>query len=388
MKLEELRKRVDLIDGEIIKLLGARMELALRTGKHKENVVDPKREESVFVNVKKHSVGLVRSEFSEGLFKEIVSESKKLQDKHPVLVAFQGEHGAFGEMAIRAFLPSAVPISCREFEDVFKGVESGSFDFGMVPVENSIEGAVTSVNDLLVETSLQIVGEVRVPVHHCLLTLPETDYREIKVAYSHPQALSQCRGFLQRNNLEARPFYDTAGAAMMLAEDRPRAAAAIASRLCAELYGLEILKENVEDHKSNSTRFIVLSRKDGEKGSGDMGAQKESANSREDEGKTSLRAQGAALGKKGDKCSIIFSTEHKAGALFSMLKVFSDASLNLTRIESRPIKSDPGKYAFLLDFVGSDKDAKAAAVLSQVEKMAQFYKYLGCYPSWKQEEKL
>jgi len=364
MKLEELRKRVDLIDGEIVKLLGARMELALRTGKHKEGVSDPKREENVFANVKKHSIGLVRPEFSESLFREIISESKKTQDRHPVLVAFQGEHGAFGEMAIRAFLPSAVPISCHEFEDVFSGVESGSFDFGMVPVENSIEGAVTQVNDLLVETGLKIIGEVRVPVHHCLLTLPETDYREIKVAYSHPQALSQCRGFLQRNKLEGRPFYDTAGAAMMLAEDRPRAAAAIASRLCAELYGLEILKENVEDHKSNSTRFLVLSRKDEGDGNG----------------------QGA-VGKKGDKCSIIFSTEHKAGALFSILKVFSDANLNLTRIESRPIKSDPGKYAFLLDFEGSDKDARAAAVLSQVEKMAQFYKYLGCYESWKQEAK-
>ena len=379
MKLEELRKRVDLIDGEIVKLLGVRMELALRTGKHKDGTADPKREESVFSNVKKHSVGLVRPEFSEALFKEIISESKKTQDKHPVLVAFQGEHGAFGEMAIRAFLPSAVPISCHEFEDVFTGVENGSFDFGMVPVENSIEGAVTQVNDLLVETGLRIVGEVRVPVHHCLLTLPEADYREIKVAYSHPQALSQCRGFLQRNKLEARPFYDTAGAAMMLSEDRPRAAAAIASKLCAELYGLEILKENVEDHKSNSTRFLVLSRKDEEK----AGAQKDSANPRKGEGE----GNASPSGKKGDKCSIIFSTEHKAGALFSVLKVFSDASLNLTRIESRPIKSDPGKYAFLLDFEGSDQDAAVSAALSQVEKIAQFYKYLGCYPSWKQEAK-
>ncbi|MCX6771425.1 MAG: prephenate dehydratase [Candidatus Micrarchaeota archaeon] len=377
MKLEELRKRVDLIDSEIVKLLGARMELALRTGKHKDGVSDPKREENVFANVKKCSVGLVRPEFSGGLFKEIISESKKIQDQHPVLVAFQGEHGAFGEMAIRAFLPPAVPISCREFEDVFTGVENGSFDFGMVPVENSIEGAVTRVNDLLVESSLRIVGEVRVPVHHCLLALPEADYREIKVAYSHPQALSQCRGFLQRNKLEARPFYDTAGAAMMLAEDRPRAAAAIASRLCAELYGLEILKENVEDHKSNSTRFLVLSRKEEEK---------EGANTREGAGKSDSRGQGVS-GRKGGMCSIIFSTDHKAGALFSVLKVFSDASLNLTRIESRPIKSDPGKYAFFLDFEGFDQDAKVAAALSQVEKMAVFYKYLGCYPSWKQEAK-
>ena len=384
MKLEELRKRVDLIDGEIVKLLGARMELALRTGKHKDGVADPKREESVLANVKKHSVGLVGQKFSEGLFKEIISESRKLQEGHPVLVAFQGEHGAFGEMAIRAFLPSAVPISCREFDDVFTGVENGSFDFGMVPVENSIEGAVTQVNDLLVETGLRIVGEVRVPVHHCLLALPDADYREIKVAYSHPQALSQCRGFLQRNKLEARPFYDTAGAAMMLSEDRPRAASAIASRLCAELYGLEILKENVEDHKSNSTRFLVLSRKEEEK----AGGQKDGASARrgEGDGKAAFSGKGAS-GGKGDKCSIIFSTEHKAGALFSILKVFSDAGLNLTRIESRPIKSDPGKYAFLLDFEGDDHDAKVAAALSQVEKMASFCKYLGCYPSWKQEAK-
>ena len=208
------------------------------------------------------------------------------------------------------------------------------------------------MNDLLVETKLRIVGEVRMPVHHCLLALPESDYREIKVAYSHPQALSQCRGFIQRNKLEARPFYDTAGAAKMLSEDRPRASAAIASRLCAELYGLEILKENIEDHESNSTRFVVLSR----------------------EGAKDAKATG-----KGNKCSIIFSTEHKAGALFCVLKAFSDASINLTRIESRPIKSDPGKYAFLLDFEGSEQDSKVATALKEVEKASSFYKYLGCY---------
>ncbi|HQT44523.1 MAG TPA: prephenate dehydratase, partial [Candidatus Micrarchaeota archaeon] len=236
--------------------------------------------------------------------------------------------------------------------DVFSAVEKGQLDFGIVPVENSIEGAVNQVNDLLVETSLQIVGEVRIPVHHCLLALPETDYRDIKVVYSHPQALAQCRGFITRNKLEPRPFYDTAGAAMMLSNERPKAAAAIASRLSAELYGLEVLKENIEDHDSNSTRFLVLAKKKSE--------------------------------KKGNKCSIIFSTTHKAGSLFGVLKIFSDAGINLTRIESRPIRDETKKFAFLLDFTGSDSDPKIAAVLEKVKENAPMYKFLGCYDEAKE----
>ena len=191
---------------------------------------------------------------------------------------------------------------------------------------------------------------MKVPVHHCLLALPETDYRDIKVVYSHPQALAQCRGVIARNKLEPRPYYDTAGAAMMLANERPKAAAAIASRLCAGIYGLEILKDSIEDHESNNTRFIVL-------------------------------AKGGAApdGAKGDKCSIIFSTAHKAGALYGVLKIFSDAGVNLTRIESRPIRKDPGNFAFLLDFQGSESDGKVAEMLSKVEKEARMYKFLGCY---------
>jgi prephenate dehydratase/chorismate mutase/prephenate dehydratase len=289
---------------------------------------------------------LVRPEFSEKLFAEIIEESKNLQGKNLRLAAFQGEHGAYGEMAVRSFDAQVVPISCREFADVFAGVEKDQLDIGVVPVENSLEGPVTQVNDLLVETTLQIIGEVNIPVHHCLLALPETDYHDIKVVYSHPQALAQCRGFISRNRLEPRPYYDTAGAAMMLANERPKASAVIASRLCAELYGLEVLKENIEDHESNSTRFLVL---------------------------------GKEKAKKGGKCSIIFSTAHKAGALFSVLRVFSDAQINLTRIESRPIRSEPKNYAFLLDFQGSDTDPKVSAALEEVRAHAAMYKFLGCY---------
>ncbi|MBI4713302.1 MAG: prephenate dehydratase, partial [Planctomycetes bacterium] len=215
--------------------------------------------------------------------------------------------------------------------------------------ENSLEGAVTEVNDLLVGTELKIVAEVKLPIHHSLLSLPETDYREIKAVYSHPQALAQCRGFLSRNNLEPVPFYDTAGAAKMISETRPKAVAAIASRHCAELYDLEIIKDEIEDDKSNFTRFLVLAN--------------ESAK------------------ESGNKCSIVFSTKHEAGTLFAVLKIFSDAGINLTRIESRPIRTDPGKYAFFLDFQGSDRDQKVVRALAEAKQKSVMFKLLGCYKS-------
>ncbi|MFH1784911.1 MAG: prephenate dehydratase [Candidatus Micrarchaeota archaeon] len=346
MELNELRKRIDLIDSEILKLLNKRMEFALRTKKLKQEVPDPVRETEIMKKVKTQR-GLIRPEFSEKVYSEILGESKLLQEQDPRLVGFQGEHGAYSEVAVRALNKSWVPIPCNEFGEVFNGVENGQFDFGIVPVENSLGGSVTQVNDLLVETGLKIVGEIKVPIHHCLLTIPETDHRDIKVIYSHPQALSQCRGFIARNKLEARPYYDTAGAAMMISNERPAAAAAIASKLCADIYGLEVLKENIEDHESNLTRFVVLSREKSQ--------------------------------EKGDKCSIVFSTAHKSGALFGVLKIFSDTGINLTRIESRPIVKDPGKFGFLLDFQGSDQDGKVVDALEKVKKETAMFKFLGCY---------
>jgi prephenate dehydratase/chorismate mutase/prephenate dehydratase len=347
MELTELRKKIDGIDEEILKLLNRRMEFALRTSKLKDGIADESREKEVLEMAERHSKGLISPGFTKRIYDEIIKESKELQGKDATIVGFQGEHGAYSEVAVRGADKSWVPIPCTEFMDVFDGVKNGQLDLGVVPVENSLEGAVTQVNDLLVETDLRIVGEVKVPVHHCLLALPESDYRDIKVVYSHPQALAQCRGLISRNKLEPRPYYDTAGAAMMLANERPKAAAVIASRLCAEVYDLEVLKENVEDHDANYTRFVVLS--------------KEPAS------------------EEGNKCSVIFSTAHKAGALFNVLKVFSDAEINLTRIESRPIRKDPGKFAFLLDFQGSDRDEKVKTALEKMKEETEMFNFLGCY---------
>ena len=349
MDIHDLRQEIDRLDFELLKLIKTRMEFALKIRKFKTDITDPTREEKVLQRVKTHAeaLGLLEAEFAEHLFAGIIEASKVLQAKGYLLAGFQGEHGAYSEVAARQYNPHLAYIPCVEFADVFEGVEAGYLDLGVVPVENTLGGAITQVNELLIETDLKIIGEVKIPVHHCLLTLPDTDYREIRVVYSHPQALTQCRNFLNRNHLEARPYYDTAGAAKMLSTERPTAAAAIASELCAEIYNLEIIKERIEDHEENKTRFLVLSKQE--------------------------------LAESGAKCSIIFSAVHRAGALFQILRLFAEAGINLTRIESMPNREDPGNYYFFLDFEGNSNDPNIRNVLGHVMNNARMYKFLGCY---------
>ena len=348
MNLQETRKKIDLIDYETLKLLNQRMEYVLRLKKLKGSVTDTARELEVFQRIRKLSQNLIKPGFSEQLFAEIIKESKRIQQEDLKAVGFQGEHGAYSEIAALAYQPVLVPIPCPDFADVFDGIRLNQLDFGIVPVENSLEGAVAQVNDLLVETELKIVGETTLPIHHHLLALKDTDYRDIRVVYSHPQALAQCHGFITRNKLEARPFYDTAGAAKMLAKEALKSAAVIASDLCAEIYNLEVIKENIEDHESNTTRFVILA--------------KEPAG-------------------QGNKCCIIFQTRHEAGALFKVLKIFADAGINLTRIESRPVRKEPGKYTFLLDFQGAETDAKVCNAMVKLKQETVNLKFLGCYRS-------
>ncbi len=347
MDLDKARKKIDGIDYDLVALLKQRMELCLRVGRLKDNVYEPEREKKVIENVRASASGIAGADFCEDLYRRIIHESTRLQKEGLKLVGFQGEHGAYSEAAALAYDPSAVPIPCREFPEVFAEVAAGQLDFGIVPVENSLEGAVTQVNDLLAKTELKIVGEITLPIHHCLLALPETNHRDLKVIYSHPQALAQCRGFLSRHKIEARPFYDTAGAAKMLSHEGSQSAAVIASALCAKLYHLNIVKEDIGDHESNSTRFIILSSHE--------------------------------AAEEGDKCSIVFSIAHETGSLSSVMKVFSDAGINLTRIESRPLRSVLGYYRFFLDFEGSHKDQVVIDALKSVRRKTKTYRFLGCY---------
>ncbi len=347
MDLSDIRKKIDAIDFEILKLLNSRMEYSLRTKKFKTGITDEKRESEVIEYIRMHSQGLIEPDFCKGLFTQVIGESKRLQREDLRLIGFQGEHGAFSEMAARLFDPGLICISCDEHREVFETVDAGLLHYGVVPVENTLGETVPDVNEFLVDRDLQISGEVKLPARYCLLALPETDPREIRLVYSSRHALSQCQNYLSARALEGRPYYDAAGAAKMLLRERPKGSAAIASRFAAEFYNLEILDEAIEDHHTNITRFLILSK---------------------------------AGGEGGTKCSIVFATENKAGALFKVLKEFADEGINLTRIESVLNRDDPGSYLFFVDFHGSIRDEAVIRALGLVRKMTPLFKFLGCYP--------
>jgi prephenate dehydratase len=353
-KALKTRKKMAALDRELIQLLEGRVELALRLAKLEETGTDAEVQKAV-EGILGRCAGLVTSEFVREIYRRVLGESDRLRAASTKMVGFQGEHGAYGEVASRMLVPGGAYMPCLEFADVFDGVETGLFDLGVVPVENSLEGAVTQVNDLLTSTRLKIIGEVKVPIHHCLLAPPGCDLDDIRIVYSHPQALAQCRKFLLKHRFEARPFYDTAGAAKMIDRDRPLATAAIASELCSKLYGMSIVEKGIEDADSNSTRFQLL-------------------------------AKQPFVGQ-GEKCSVIFAVKHESGALQSVLTLFSEADINLTRISSSPRKGDPGNYTFFLDFEGSEHDPKIRKVLDEVGRRTAEMLFLGCYPKWKPADK-
>ncbi len=347
MDLNDIRKKIDAIDFEILKLLNSRMEYGLRTKKFKTRITDEKRESEVVEYIRKHSQGLIEPEFCERLFLQVIAEGKRIQGEDLRLIGFQGEHGSFSEIAAGIFNSGLISISCNEYREVFEAVDSGLLHYGVVPVENSLGETVPDVNEFLVDRDLQISGEVKLPIRYCLLALPETDPGEIRVVYSSRHALSQCQRYLSEHMLEGHPYHDAAGAAKMLLRERPKGSAAIAGRFAAEFYNLAILAEAVEDHHSNITRFLILSK------------------------------QG---GSEGNKCSIVFATEDKAGALFRVLEEFADKGINLTRIQSVLNRDAPGNYLFFVDFHGSIRDDTVGLALKRVRERTTLFKFLGCYP--------
>ena len=238
--------------------------------------------------------------------------------KQKVKIAFQGERGAYSESAVFQFFGADTQVKpCRDFRDVFESVEKQETPYGVVPVENSLEGSVSQNYDLFLKYDLKVCGEVIVKIEHCLIANPGTAIADIKAVYSHPQALAQCRTFLEEMGREIIPTYDTAGSVKMLKEKALKNAAAIASKRAAELYEMQILAEDIADNPENYTRFFVLSKTDSE-----------------------------ATGK--DKTSIIFSAVHAPGSLYNALGEFAKREINLTKIESRPTKQTPWEYNFYL----------------------------------------
>jgi prephenate dehydratase/chorismate mutase len=348
-RLAELRAQIDDTDRKLLRLLDQRIEFALRTARLKPAVTDASREEEVLSRVRAAAYGLLSGEFVTDLYRAIIDEGKRLQARRPRFGGFQGEHGAWSEMALERWDANLVPVPCRSFGDVFEGVAVGSFDRGIVPVENTLGGSVVEVSDLLIDTRLSVVGEVRVPIRQCLLALPGTSLGGIRTVWSHPQALAQCRGYLASNGLEAQPFFDTAGAARWLMFEARRDAGVIASPLAASLYGLSIVAEDIADAAGNETRFLVLARE--------------------------LHTGHA------DKCSLVLTTEDRSGALMQALTAFADHRVNLSRIESRPNRGSGGQYTFLVDFVGDSENDNVARALSALTAQGVSYKVLGFYPA-------
>ncbi len=349
MDLDEIRKKIDIIDSEILSLLDKRMLLSVRTIRIKDKIEDKERENKILASLRMRKDHLLSPSFSEELYCNIMTESKRLQRKNFKLIGFQGEKGAFGEMVCRVFNNSHIPVPLNEFADVFEEVIDGTIDFGVVPIENSTEGPVTQVGHLIMQKNVNIVGDVFLPIHHSLLVPPTMNIKELKAVYSHPQALAQCSKFIAANKLEPRPYSNTASAAAMIARERPNAAGVIASVVCSGIYGLNVIKQNIEDSSSNRTRFLVLSRE--------------------------------PILEKGNKCSITFSTRDRARELTSVLNIFKDSDINLLSIISLPSRDSHGETRFLMDLEGNDTEEKIARVLDKVESITTGFRHLGCYRS-------
>jgi prephenate dehydratase len=269
-------------------------------------------------------------------------------------VAFQGEKGAFSQVAIQQLLGTkAQVVPCQRFEEVFQSLAGSRVDAAVIPIENTLHGSVHENYDHLLNFNLTIVGETNVRVAHSLIARPGVAFKQIRRVYSHPVALNQCLKFFAANpQLERVPFYDTAGSVKMVIETGLADAAGIASAMSAEIYGGEVLKRNIEDDPGNFTRFFLLKRP-GSREARDAG-----------EWRTSL----------------VFRTPNVPGALFRCLSVFALRDISLIKIESRPLRGRPWEYLFYLDFIGRVNDAKCQKALGHLEELTDFVRVLGSYP--------
>jgi prephenate dehydratase len=274
-------------------------------------------------------------------------------------VAFQGERGAFSQVAVQQLMGGDCDlVPCQWFDAVFKKLSSGEAEAAVVPIENTLHGSVHENYDHLLQfDDMRIVGETSVRIVHNLIAPPGTAFSQVRRAYSHPVALNQCIKFFEQHpEIERVPFYDTAGSVKMLMEDRPAAAAAIASSIAADVYGARILKRSIEDDRKNFTRFFLLRRRD---------------------------YPVPALpppARRGWKTSLVFTTRNQPGSLFRSLSAFALRDLSLAKIESRPLRGKPWEYLFYLDFLGDVNEDRCQKALGHLAELADFLRVLGCYP--------
>jgi chorismate mutase / prephenate dehydratase len=354
--LRGLRTTIETLDGKILRLLNERAEIALEVGKVKAEAnitfYNPQREEEILQRLRSENAGPFPRQAISPVFREIISACRSLQTE--VIVSFLGPATTYTHLACLEHFGSSIrTLSQESIQDVFASVEMGEATHGVVPVENSTEGTVDRTLDMFIESDLKICGEVFLRISHTLFSQTGA-IEDIRVIYSHPQALGQCRKWMKKNtpHVTLTETASTAKAAELAAQDTN--AAAIASSFAGRLYGLKAVSSQIEDSLQNFTRFLVIGRQ--------------------------------PLGNTGkDKTSLLFLTRHTPGTLYGVLKIFAEKRINLTKIESRPMKGEPWEYIFFVDVEGHTTDSNLQEALVELKDSVIFMKILGSYPrsSWR-----
>lgn len=350
-KLNDLRKKIDSIDGEILGLLNKRAGVVIEIGRlkrdRKATFYSPARERQIIKRLKGLNAGPFPSDALKSVFREILSASLSLEE--PLRVACLGPLGTFTHLAgIRHFGSSSIFVPVDSIKSVFEEVERGGAEYGIVPIENSNEGVVSYTLDMFIDYDLKVSAEVMLEVSHNLLSLSGRKAKIQKI-FSHPQATAQCKGWLEKN-MHGIPVFEAASTAKAasLSSGDP-SAAAIASEAAASLYGLKFVQRRIEDRRNNFTRFLVISR--------------------EHPQRTGY-----------DKTSIMFSIKDRPGALYDVLSPFKKSKINLTKIESRPSRRKAWEYIFFVDMEGHFEEPKIRKAIEEVKKECLFFKTLGSYP--------
>ncbi|PID61482.1 MAG: prephenate dehydratase [Gammaproteobacteria bacterium] len=353
--LAAVRDEIDRIDVEIHELLNRRARAALKVAEIKKaaageqtiNFYRPEREAQILREVARRNDGPLDDASVQRIFREIISVSLALEQ--PMVIAYLGPEGTYSQTAVdRHFGHAVVPQPEATIPDIFAAVESGRARFGVVPIENSTEGAINQTLDLLTETLLKVCGEIDLRIQHCILSRAAS-LDDIRAVHAHPQALAQCRRWLDTHMPKVERVAESSNAvAAQIAAENP-AVAAIAGESAAERYGLNVLQPGIQDEKNNTTRFIVIGNQE--------------------------------VPPSGDDCSmLLIGAPHKPGGLRRLLEPMESEGVNLTRIESRPFRTALWEYVFFIDVTGHKDDDRLGPVLEKLADVAPMVRVLGSFP--------
>ena len=348
-QLKQIRKRIDALDDRLVKLLSARARLAQRIGGLKQGAAyRPEREAQVLRRILAANRGPLAPGALARVYTEIMSACRALEDE--MTVAYLGPQGTFSQEAVtKHFGGGAATVPCGSIDEVFRQAETGAVGYGVVPVENSTEGAIGRTLDLLLSTPARVCGEVMLPIRQCLMGRAK-QARDIRKIYSHAQSLAQCQQWLARHLPQAQRVAVVSNAEAARLAGRERGAAAIGPKSAAALYRLNLIARNIEDEARNTTRFLVLAAHD-------------------------------AAPSGADKTSLVMSTRNVPGAMHDLLAPLAANQVSMTRLESRPSRTGMWEYVFYVDIQGHQQDANVARALAELKQKASFLKILGSYPA-------